>query len=363
MEKNFFIHSFASVLPEFHLPQKRIVEWTLESHARSAGDSTDKFKDRLRHFTLNDSHIRERYFDCGEVDDEWKKHHIYKINETSPNGAAIEERNHYFGEKVQRVFDKLYPSKVPEHLIHVTCTGYVSPSPPQMYFSHKPSAPDLTHAYHMGCYASLPSVRMACALAYQNETVDVVHTEMCSLHLDASLHTPEQMVVQTLFADGHIKYSVSEVKAGPALKVLAIQEKLVPDTLNDMTWVPGTNGMMMTLSRDVPLKIRDAIPAFVTDLCKKAGMSAHDVLKNGIFAIHPGGPKIIEVVQKKMELSDEQVAASKKVLYERGNMSSATLPHVWQEILNSNPKEGRMVLSLAFGPGLTIFGSLFEVSL
>ncbi|WPU64061.1 3-oxoacyl-[acyl-carrier-protein] synthase III C-terminal domain-containing protein [Peredibacter starrii] len=363
MEKNVFIHSFASVLPEFHLPQSRIVDWTLESHARSAGDFTDKFKDRLRHFTLTESHIRERYFECGEVDDEWDRHRIYKISEKNPNGSSIEERNHYFGEKAQRVFERLYLDKVPEHLIHVTCTGYVSPSPPQIYFSGKPSAPEITHAYHMGCYASLPSVRMAAAFSHQNETVDVVHTEMCSLHLDASLHTPEQMVVQTLFADGHIKYSVSQKKQGPSLKVLVIQEQLVPDSLSDMTWVPGTHGMMMTLSREVPIKIRDSIPAFVNGLCQKAGVKPNDVLENGIFAIHPGGPKIIEVVQKKLELNDKQVEASKKILFERGNMSSATLPHVWKEILDSRPENGKKILSLAFGPGLTVFGSLFEVSL
>ncbi|WP_408097070.1 3-oxoacyl-[acyl-carrier-protein] synthase III C-terminal domain-containing protein [Peredibacter sp. HCB2-198] len=339
------------------------MDWTLESHARSADDPSPKFKDRLRHFTLTESHIRERYFDCGEVDFEWERHQIYQINSGSPNGASIEERNHYFGKKVQRVFEGLYQTHVPHHLIHVTCTGYVSPSPPQIYFSHKESSPNITHAYHMGCYASLPAVRMAGALSHDHENVDVVHTEMCSLHLDASLHTPEQMVVQTLFADGHIKYSISENKIGPSLKVLGILEKLLPESLNDMTWVPGSNGMMMTLSKEVPFKIRDAIPGFVSSLCKKAGVNTHEVLKNGIFAIHPGGPKIIEAVQKKLELSEEQVEKSKKVLFERGNMSSATLPHVWKEILDSKPANGRKVLSLAFGPGLTIFGSVFEVNL
>ena len=80
-----------------------------------------------------------------------------------------------------------------------------------------------------------------------------------------------------------------------------------------------------------------------------------------IFAIHPGGPKIIDAVQSVLELSEEQISESKKVLFNHGNMSSATLPHVWDEILNKNYAVGTKVISYAFGPGLTLFGSVFEV--
>lgn len=345
------------------MPQGRIVEWMLESHARAAGDVSEKFKERLRHFTLSESHIQERYFDCGEVDQNWEGHRIYHISQSSPDGAGIEERNLYFAERAKRVFAKFYENEVPSHLIHVTCTGYVSPSPPQAYFSYKERSPDLTHAYHMGCYASLPSVRLARALALSERAqVDVVHTEMCSLHLNAAIHTPEQMVVQSLFADGHIKYCVSGERKGPSLKIKGIHEKLLPESLNDMTWVPGAHGMMMTLSREVPVKIRSGVSQFITELCSRSGEDVPSILSNALFAIHPGGPKIIEAVQKKLELRNEQVSASKKVLLLRGNMSSATLPHVWKEILGSKPGPGTKIVSLAFGPGLTIFGALFEVS-
>src|SRR5690606_28818275 len=102
-------------------------------------------------------------------------------------------------------------------------------------------------------------------------------------------------------------------------------------------------------------------PEFITNLCEKAGVDRKEILQNGIFAIHPGGPKIIEAVQAKLELQDYQTYLSKEVLYERGNMSSATLPHVWEKILKMRPEKGTKILSLAFGPGLTIFGSIFEV--
>ena len=85
-------------------------------------------------------------------------------------------------------------------------------------------------------------------------------------------------------------------------------------------------------------------------------------LKKAVFAIHPGGPKIIDSIAHGLDLSEEQVSASIKILKSRGNMSSATLPHVWQQILSENYEDRQPIVSLAFGPGLSIFGSIFEIS-
>lgn len=365
MNKEIFIHSFEPILPAHHLPQAEIVEWTLKSHKQAQSfvgplEDEAKFEHTLRRFCLNDKYISKRYFELGEVDESWEDHRIYKITKDTPNGASMEERNLFFGEKAQLVFEKLYEKRVPEHVVHVTCTGYISPSPAQVHFSQKHQNTAITHAYHMGCYASMPAVRMAMGLSLSEErTIDIVHTEMCSLHLNSASHTPEQMVVQTLFADGHIKYCVGKSDTG--LRILNVHEKIIPDTEKDMTWIPSSFGMKMTLSREVPFKIRDSLPEFINELCVRAGVKKEEVLADGIFAIHPGGPKIIEAVQKKLELRDDQVKLSQKVLFERGNMSSATLPHVWHEIMKSEPSNGTRILSLAFGPGLTIFGAIFEV--
>jgi predicted naringenin-chalcone synthase len=362
MKKNIFIHSFHPVLPKHHLPQSETVDWILEAHQRSAHLLMEEElpREKLRRFCLTDKHIRTRYFECSDVNEEWSKHDIYKLTQATPRGAQIGERNHFFANRAEEIFGKLYPESSPSHLIHVTCTGYVSPSPAQEYFQKKVSPPEITHAYHMGCYASLPAIRMAMGLhLLKAADIDVVHTEMCSLHLDSAVHTPEQLVVQTLFADGHIKYTIGSSEKG--MRILSVKEKLIPDTLKDMTWVPDAHGMKMTLSREVPFKIRDALPIFVHELCQDAGVQGEEVIRQGLFAIHPGGPKIIEAVQKRLELTDDQVRIGQRVLCERGNMSSATLPHVWKEMMDTKPLSGTKVLSLAFGPGLTIFGAVFEV--
>lgn len=363
MKNERYLHSFTPVFPRFHLDQNHINDWILKIHDRFHDLKKDNLApgDSLERFALKDEYIRERFFECGDLTLNWDQHEVYRLMADSPQGKDLFERNTFFGKRVEEIFAEIYENEVPSHLIHVTCTGYVSPSPAQAYFSKKEKKVDITHAYHMGCYASFPAIRMALGIGLNEEkNVDVVHTEMCSLHLDPTLHTPEQMVVQSLFADGHIKYTVGEKNKNGYL-IRGIHESLLPDSLDDMTWVPGPFGMMMSLSRKVPFKIRDAISSFVRELCEKSGVSWEEVHQNGVFAIHPGGPKIIEMVQKKLELRDEQVKDSLKVLRERGNMSSATLPHVWKEILDQKTKPGTLVLSLAFGPGLTIFGGILEV--
>ncbi len=75
--------------------------------------------------------------------------------------------------------------------------------------------------------------------------------------------------------------------------------------------------------------------------------------------MHPGGPKVIDATQHALELSDDQVAASRRVLHRYGNMSSATLPHIWTTLLEGGEvAAGTHIASLAFGPGLTICGAV-----
>ncbi len=357
------LHSFEVILPRYHLAQSELVEWTLAAHLEAKCDQ--KLVRGLKHFCLTDRQIKQRFFECPDVNLEWEKHQLYRLMPNTPLGLSILEKNHFFSQRALEIFGDFYSKgkSIPQHLIHVTCTGYVSPSAPQVHFSDSLQAPEITHAYHMGCYASLPAVRMAKAFVHDEaKNVDLVHTEMCSLHLNPGAHTPEQMVVQTLFADGHIKYRASLEYSGKSFKVKKIKEKLISHSQDDMTWIPSPLGMHMTLSRQVPHKIADALPSFLKEMCEESGLSLEKIQKEALFAVHPGGPKIIEAVQKKLELHDEQVAASMKVLYERGNMSSATLPHVWKEILDTS-SSSQLVVSLAFGPGLTIFGGIFEIGL
>ena len=264
------------------------------------------------------------------------------------------ERTQFFSNACNQIFEEFYPvgCASPSHVIHVTCTGYISPSGAQQVVAKRNWTSQVTHAYHMGCYASLPAVRMAQAFSIsQNQNVDVVHTELCSLHLNPSNHSPEQIVVQSLFADGFIKY---EVGAQPtSFEILKIKELIIPDSASMMTWLTSDFGMQMSLSKDVPTTIAKHLTSFLEEF--------QIDFENTIFAIHPGGPRIIDSIQDLLKLPEEKVAHAKNVLFRYGNMSSATLPHIWQDIASdANVASGTKIMSLAFGPGLTIFGGLLQ---
>jgi predicted naringenin-chalcone synthase len=287
---------------------------------------------------------------------------------TSGQDGGLLKRTRFFAERAEEHFAQLYPphSRAPEHLIHVTCTGYASPSAAQVLVDERGwhERTEVTHAYHMGCYASLPALRIAEGrLAASGASSDIVHTEICSLHSDYRAHAPEQLVVQSLFADGTIKYTLSDAKdvGDPRLELLAIRERIAPGTQDQMTWITGDEGMRMTLSTQVPRSLAKHLPGFLTTLLEGSGLSPEEARRDAVFAVHPGGPRIIDLVCESMGLRPDQVAASRSVLRERGNMSSATLPHVWDRVLRDPlVPDHAPVVSLAFGPGLTLFGALMR---
>ncbi|HSX12156.1 MAG TPA: 3-oxoacyl-[acyl-carrier-protein] synthase III C-terminal domain-containing protein, partial [Rhabdochlamydiaceae bacterium] len=162
------------------------------------------------------------------------------------------------------------------------------------------------------------------------------------------------------FADGFIKYTVNkEPRHSPYLKVLALHESIVSESTASMTWNTKESGFHLTIAKEVPVLIARGIENYLMLLAKKANVTI-EKLKNAHFAIHPGGPKIIELVAKQLGLTAEQISHSKEILLSYGNMSSATLPHVWEKLLNDKSVQSEeLIVSLAFGPGLTISGALF----
>ena len=373
-----YLSEFVLQRPEFVRDQATLSDWLTHIHAQAEelkrGHKDPEFEATLSkmiaRFGCKPSQIGFRGTDVPDVQGKaLNGEGLYSINSASRSarGADIEERNHFFDKKVSGYLENFYPATTtrPDHIVHVSCTGYVSPSPVQKFIAGGAwnEATAITHAYHMGCYASLPAVRMASGfLANQQGRIDILHSEMCTLHLNPTDHRPEQLVVQSLFGDGHIKYTAtSEKPPSPGFEVLGIQEWIVPDSADAMTWFPTPWGMQMSLSRDVPEKIASRIKPFIEKILKSAGVGGVEKLSECAFGIHPGGPKIIDSLAALLELREDQIQHSRAVLHDYGNMSSATLPHVWSRIADDTSiAVGTAVISLAFGPGLTIFGSVMR---
>ncbi len=347
-------------------------------------------REKFEKFSVPPSYIKRRqlvFFPCmedirfenGEFDiAEPAQAHLQLFKDkTEPRGVDISARHRSFGILVDDVFDRFYheADHAPDDLIHVTCSGYLAPSPAQRLAVKKGwFETRVTHSYHMGCYGAFPAIRMAHGFVAAGQTgdqarlrqVDVVHTEVPSLHRHFVDVSPQDILVMSLFADGFIKYGVYSEELLrrlnlPGLRILAFAERLLPDSLGGETWTPGPHHFEMTMAITVPVVIKQSVSLFVERLFESADVSFEKQKERLIFAIHPGGPQMIEHIRAELGLRPEQVALSAKVFLEKGNMSSATVPHILKEIIEAEEVEaGTRIVSIGFGPGLTMAGLLLE---
>jgi predicted naringenin-chalcone synthase len=376
------LSNFHQIRPPHEIEQEKSLDWIAEVHAKAACKRDQgvnqqelhkhqmQIREKLTRVGLGKERIQNRGVLIRDLfEEDWSKMEIYPV-EVNPYGSGFTQRSEFFDREVSGIFEQFYPERttLPDHLIHVTCTGYVAPSPAQKLVSmrHAGTTTTVTHAYHMGCYGSIPAIRIAAGYAsvpfLSSSQIDIVHTEVCSLHMHPLRNRSEQLLVESLFADGFIKYTVSQKKDEEAhLKLLALHEEIIPESVLSMTWRCEDHGLSMTLSKDVPVLIARAINHYLQRLCSLAGLDSEKIIKEAYFAVHPGGPKILQQTKELLKLESDQLQHSEYILKHFGNMSSATLPHIWEKMLRcSKVPVGALIVSLAFGPGLSIAGGLFE---
>lgn len=290
------------------------------------------------------------------------RRHYLPENLLQDTSANLDSRMNFFSETSAGIFKNLFDQTDDfDELIHVTCTGYSSPSAAQKWVASSGHSERIRvhHVYHMGCYAALPAVTLAVRACQSQKIVEIGHTELCTLHLDPSLAGLENIVVTSLFADGACAYRLSlEPPQGSALKFQDSYEEIIPDSTEAMEWNLGSRNFGMVLSKDIPSIVKKSLPGILKRWLKDNSRWKNPSL---IWAIHPGGPKIIDEIKEAFALTEKQVSYSREILRRRGNMSSATLPHIWNEILKDSVPHGTSVLTMAFGPGLTVSLALLEV--
>ncbi|WP_166875621.1 MULTISPECIES: type III polyketide synthase [unclassified Salinibacterium] len=252
------------------------------------------------------------------------------------------------------------------HVITVSCTGFFAPGPDYLIVRELGLGVDVQryHLGFMGCYASMPALRMAKQLceADPDAVVLVVSVEVCTLHVRSSTD-PDQIVAASLFADGAGAAIISHrpPQSGErAFNLDGFETVITPVGEADMAWKIGDQGFEMVLSTYVPHIIDEHIESAIAPLLSGDGSRKEDVAH---WAIHPGGRSILDKVEAKLELTEAQLVPSRQTLRDYGNMSSATVLFVLKQILEAPDTEsGERVLAMAFGPGLTVETGLLTVA-
>ncbi|MEU5875298.1 type III polyketide synthase [Glycomyces sp. NPDC047369] len=237
-----------------------------------------------------------------------------------------------------------------------TCTGYGTPGTDIDLAGSLPLRADARRLLvgHMGCHAAIPALgAVADYTAAHGRPAVLLCVELTSLHVQPATRDIDQAVVHALFSDAAAAIVVRPDDT-PGLRVVDVAARTDTVRRGHMTWRVTDLGFRMGLSPEVPEALSEHVGPLVKDLLARHGLDRSEV---AAWAVHPGGPRVLDAVAAGLDLAPTALDPSRKVLAEHGNCSSATVLLVLDEILKAGPPDGPVVM-LAFGPGLTLYAAL-----
>ncbi len=246
------------------------------------------------------------------------------------------------------------------HVVTVSCTGFAAPNVDVGLIRQLdlPWTVARTHVGFMGCHGALNGLRVAKAYAdsQPDACVLVCAVELCSLHYQYGWNV-DYLVANSIFADGAAALvgGGTPPAADGAWTLSASGSSLLEDSAELMTWRIGNHGFEMSLSARVPGVIERELRPWL-DLW----LRAHDLSVDQIasWAVHPGGPRILESVALATGITRADYAISQEVLGEFGNMSSPTILFILDRLRRRQAP--RPCLAVGFGPGLAVEAALFQ---
>lgn len=220
--------------------------------------------------------------------------------------------------------------------------------------------------YQQGCFAGGTVLRLAKDLAENNRgaRVLVVCSEITAIifrgpsesHLDS-------LVGQALFGDGASAVIVGsdpiEGVERPLFQIVSAAQSIFPDSEGAIDGHLREVGLTFHLLKDVPGIISKNIEKSLEEAFKPLGITDYNSL---FWIVHPGGPAILDQVEAKIGLKQEKLEATRHVLSEYGNMSSACVLFILDEMRKKSAKAKNGTTGegldwgvlFGFGPGLTV---------
>ncbi|MDB5675849.1 MAG: Chalcone synthase, partial [Sphingomonas bacterium] len=240
-------------------------------------------------------------------------------------------------------------------LVVASCTGFVAPGIDQIIaraLDLPPSVERLLIGF-MGCYAAVSALRTARHIVRSEPEarILVVCVELSTLHLQETGEI-EPLLAMLQFGDGAAAALVTADASGFALG--APFATTLADSAELIRWAITDTGFAMHLSGEVPGRIAAAL---ADPVVAQAATGGHAPEAIDAWAVHAGGRSILDAVEHALKLGPDALAASRGVLADFGNMSSATLMFVLARLL-AGPRIDKGV-ALAFGPGLAAEGFTF----
>lgn len=239
-------------------------------------------------------------------------------------------------------------------LLFTSVTGICSPSIDALLVNRMGLPPNIKRIpiFGLGCVAGAAGIARAAdyVRAYPSQAAALVSVELCSLTIQREDLSVANLISSGLFADGSAAVIVSgnELRTnGP--EILATRSVFYPETEEMMGWKVSEKGFNIVLSPEVPVLIREHLGHDVDAFLADHGYKKSDVKS---WVLHTGGPKILEATADALGLHDGELDASWDCLKRVGNLSSASVLVVLEDVIrNRRPEPGTIGILAAMGPG------------
>ncbi len=243
------------------------------------------------------------------------------------------------------------------HLVTVSCTGFHAPGFDVALIRDLAlgATTPRTHVGYMGCHGALNGLRVARAFADAEPGARVLlcAVELCSLHYHYGFD-PQKLIANALFADGAAALVGAAADADAPWRLVASGSCLIPDSEDSMGWTIGDHGFEMTLSKRVPSLIATHLRPWLSRWLAEQNLRLEQVAS---WAIHPGGPRILDAAAESLGLPSEATRPSREIFAAFGNMSSPTVLFILDHLRTHHAP--RPCVALGFGPGLCAEAALF----
>lgn len=245
------------------------------------------------------------------------------------------------------------------HLIAVTCTGLYSPGLDIELMEEFDLPP---HTFHtglnfIGCNAAFPALRIADSIVKSQDDarVLVVCVELCTLHFQPK-NDIDNLLSNTIFGDGAasvimVSSSFANEQNLKGFSLKGFCPVLLKRGKDLMGWDINSVNFEMILDAGIPDFIGEELGQLMIAVSEKLHLTPENIHH---WAVHPGGKKILEAVQRRLQLKNDELKHSYAILRNYGNMSSPTILFVLNELFKSNPKSGETIFAMGFGPGISI---------
>ena len=249
----------------------------------------------------------------------------------------------------------LSPSDV-DHLLFVSTTGIATPSLDALLIDRLSMNPHIvrTPIWGLGCAGGIGGLSRAAefARARPASRIVVVAVELCTLTFQLNDRSRANLIAASLFGDGAAAVLVpGDDLPGPGPEILEHKSTTWPNTLDVMGWDLVEHGLRVVLSKKIPVIVRRHIRDVMDEFVAAQGLTLSDIEH---YITHPGGPRVIEGYLEALDLEESQVAHTRSVLADFGNMSSPTVLFILKRFLDQlRGTPGAYGVASAMGPGFS----------